>query len=524
MGRARRPLLSLAFLVALLPGWAGAEPFWTYTVRPGDTIWTPSRWPLLDWRRWGDLRRPNGIERPHALRPGERLRVPKAWLRSTTAPAGAGRVEAEAPRLPADPGGAARPPVEGEVTGSGGTASTGAGATVLIRFADGSGLTLQPESRLALDALRRVGKRGFVDARPCLEAGRAEAEVVPADRTEATFDLTTPSDVVRGIGLRVKLPDEAGEAGTTEVLKGRVDVTAAGLRRKVPAGFGTLTRRGRPPAAARILPPWLEPPEVEQNVGHHVILAKDSDFLDIRRDVTFRGGPIFLRDPPDGRWHTLVRVVTADDIEGRNARWETAVDARPVPPASVAPKAASPLRDGRAAFAWAGIEGARGYRLRVATDPNFASPLIDRPLVGGRPCIPERDLPLGPWWWRTATVDAAGERGPFPLPQGLVRVAPADPRAEIEAGGDGPVLRLPDPVPGQGYRFQLAAVPAFHETVMDRQGDAPLFGVPNLSPQACWFRARIREPDGCEGAFGPARRIEAEARRRRPLVWPLALP
>ena len=98
------PLLLMLLWVPLATPAAAqrADAVWNYTVRPGDDIWTISRRILVDGGLWKEVQARNAVERPRALRPGTRLAIPVAWLRTRPAPTTALDVEGEAGEGPAD--------------------------------------------------------------------------------------------------------------------------------------------------------------------------------------------------------------------------------------------------------------------------------------------------------------------------------------------------------------------------------------------------------------------------------------
>lgn len=93
-----------------------------------------------------------------------------------------------------------------------------------------------------------------------------------------------------------------------------------------------------------------------------------------------------------------------------------------------APALASPATGvvlAAARFDWAPVAAALGYRFFVATDPDFAFPvLVDRlPDAGWRPTRFELPAEAGAWWWRVEAIDADGFVG-MP-PAGRCFTAPA---------------------------------------------------------------------------------------------------
>jgi nucleoid-associated protein YgaU len=61
-------------LLAHEPGWS---PSITYTVAPGDTLWSIAASKLGDGNRWREIATLNALRRPDAITPGQTLKLPK---------------------------------------------------------------------------------------------------------------------------------------------------------------------------------------------------------------------------------------------------------------------------------------------------------------------------------------------------------------------------------------------------------------------------------------------------------------
>ena len=522
---------------------AAAEPYWTYTVRPGDNLWTLGRVLLLDRDRWQALQRLNAIDAPARLRPGSRLKIPLDWLKIRPAAVIVEAVSGEVDYRPAR-GGEGVPLGRGDALVAGDTITTGTGAKAVLRFADGSRLDVLPESEVVLDAVDLIGNRAIVSARVTVERGRVGARVVPVPGGAAAFELWTgpATTAVRGTDLRVKLFD-GGSATTTELLDGSAEVAASDVAETLSAGFGARTERGSPPSPPRPLlpapelgdapillerlPPRLPVPPVEGAAAYRVELASDPELNRLVRDVVGKRPEVGLGDVPDGAYALAVRAIDADGIEGRTALGRVEIDARPAPPAPIAPGRRGKVREATPELRWAAIEGIDAYRVQLARDRGFARGMIELGRVAGDRAVAPEPLDLGPWWWRIAAI-GGDETGPFSDPQPFTRVRPPDAAVAVERDGGGLVLRLAGAAPGQSFRFQLASDLKFAEIVLDLPSKEPFFAVPDLYPQVYWFRARVVDVDGYVGAFGPAQRIEIPPTARWPaylalLPWLLLL-
>ena len=196
------------------------------------------------------------VDLPSRLRPGTRLRIPTAWLKTQPAPVEVVHVRNDATVVRAGSG-QSEPLTAGMQLAAGDRVRTGADSSASLRFANGARLVLQAGSDLELDRLSSYGPTIIVDSSLRLEAGRVDVRA-PGDGSR--LEILTPAGVssIRGTEFRVGMA--APEAVMrTEVVKGMVAVEAQGRRQPVAAGSGTLTAAGQPPAPPV---PLLPPPDI----------------------------------------------------------------------------------------------------------------------------------------------------------------------------------------------------------------------------------------------------------------------
>jgi hypothetical protein len=496
---------------------------WRYSVRPGDNIWDLSRRYLADWRNWTVIQELNGIDEPRGIPPGSRLDIPLRLLRLD--PASATLVDLSG-SLVLLRDGAEVPVAPGIELRIGDRLVAGPEASGVVRFADNSTVTLGSDSELVFDRLGQYRGTGMVDTRLRLERGRLETEVQPAAGSGSHFEVWTPPSVssVRGTDLRVGL-DAEGERSVTEVLTGQVEVAAVATVRRVDGGFGTVTRQGDPPAPPRPLlePPPLEAlpaslerlplrlpmPELAGAEDFRFALATDPSFQPLLVEEIVPAGGAARLDLPDGRYAARLRGIEADGLEGRDQVWELEVFARPEPPTPLSPQRDGRLRDPLPQFGWSEPLDAAGYRFALATDPDFASPLVETDTLTSNSFMPATPLPLGTYYWRVGTIDADGRRGPWgDVLSFEVLAPPAEPAIdEMERDGGRFTIRLSALEPGQRVRFQIASDADFDEILYDQTADEPELVVPGLLPDDYWFRAQIIEADGYVADFSTPQRI-----------------
>ncbi len=246
----------LLFAILLVAPTTFAEN-WLYTVRPGDTLWGLCQQYTNKDDCWLKLGKHNGVEYPRKLPPGFIIEFPVAWLKNVPKPVVAKFVRGDV-QVVREKGAAAEPVTAGTELGIGAVITTGKGA-VSLRFADGSTMLLEPDSRLRLDTLSVFNDTGVVDSKVHLRAGSVKTRV-PKKQPRSRFQISTPAAVaaVRGTEFRVTA-DTANQTTNSaaimrsEVFAGLVDIEAQGQTVGVEAGFGLRTQAGEAPKAPKPL-------------------------------------------------------------------------------------------------------------------------------------------------------------------------------------------------------------------------------------------------------------------------------
>jgi hypothetical protein len=507
---------------------------WTYTARKGDNLWLLAEDFLVSMQHWREFRAMNNVPRPRQMAPGTVVRFPARWLRVTPAPVEVVAVSGSAIVRAAD--GSESPARVGATLGLGTSLTTGPGASVVLRFADGGRMLVRTRSEVRMDELGIYGKRRLqVGSRARLQRGRVEVEVPPGGGSR--MEITTPSAsaVVRGTRFRVSTESEVSR---TEVEEGRVQVASQSSTVSVEAGRGTLVRPGKPPsvpiplldaAALGSVPPVIQRrqirirwPDVAGAAGYAVQIATGEGIPTLLVDVSTASASLELPDLPDARYLLRVRAVDAQGLEGLSAEQAFELNARPEPPATLEPRPDATVRVTRPRFGWSEPVGVMAYRLQVATDAAFARRVHDDgDLTATNLELPDA-LEPGDYFWRVATVDGSGEQGPYGDTQ-LFTVRPAPPApgdAAAEVSENDVLLRWQAGQPGQTYEVEMAASEDFATDARTESVDEPQLSLP--IPEAdLWFRVRVVDTDGYRGPFGTPNRIEAPVQEP---WWLLGLP
>lgn len=502
---------------------------WTYRVRPGDTLWDVAGEYLTPSVPWQRLQEHNRVADPYQLAPGSTLRIPVRWLHRQPARAKvvAVRGDAEAQAT----AGRAAPVTAGMSLGSGAVVKTSPEATLSLQFADGSRLLLLGDSELLLERLTRLGRSGIADTRLRLRRGRIGNDVRHLRGPAANFIVDTPSasSAVRGTRFRV----EADATGTqTEVLEGRVAVSAGAKSALVRRGYGAVVAPDQPgvtPVALLAAPDLsglvpapqvtrapLTWPAVAGARQYRIQISEHVRFDSLQVDTLVDTPGYALPPLEEGRYHVRVRAIDVRGLEGRDAVAQLQVDGLLQAPYSIAPVAASVVRTPDVALSWTQAPGAAAYDYEVAGATGFAQPIAHARVEDATSAaLPQ--LPPGDYTWRIRSVDRAGRTGPFGDPiaftlRPLAEVTSIDGSA-AEAGDRRHVtFRWPAGQPGQRYRFQMSRTPDFREVTVDETVSEAEITLPRLRSGTWYLRAQTIDADGFEGPFPRPQVVEVPCR------------
>lgn len=535
--RRHGPWLALLGLVWLLSAECQAQ-YWVYTVRPGDNLWTISERYLASMGYWRPLQELNDVSQPRRMPPGSSIRVPIRWLK--VQPAAASVADLQGAGEKTDGLSGQRMALQaGMALRAGDVVTTGPGSSAVVEFADGSRFLMQEETRLRFDTVSEYGTSGMIDARMRLQEGRLDVRTAPGRAPGTRFEILTPAAIaaVRGTEYRVAMEPERATA-LTEVLGGEVAVTGRGstLTRHVPAGFGTITVTGQPPAPPVPLlpPPDLSVlPEVHDRVplqfglaplagaaAHRLQIAVDTEFKAPLFDRTARALGLSGPDLPDGHYLVRVRGIDQGGLEGSDATRRFEIDARPEPPLLMTPDEGSTVREPLPRFQWTEPQEARAYHFQL-TPSDFGTPTHDLREHDSTGFTPSDELPPGTYHWRVATVSGAGEHGPFSDPQTFVlRPAPEGPEVdEPEIDEATMVFRWRAGLSGQRYQIQVASDGGFENVVIDRTVEQPRLEIPRPTPGRYYLRVRTIDVDGYVGKYGQRQTVDVPPTS----YWPYAV-
>lgn len=513
-------VLSGVAVLTVAAGALAADVEVIYSTRAGDTLIGLERQFLAAPFGWKGLQSRNHIPNPARMPIGSQLRIPEGWLRveprSARVLAVQGDVTVDGRRLAVN-----------ETLPGGSRLRTGDEAFVTLLMPDDSRLTVQPGSLARLDKVQ--GFRGFdgQDTRVYLERGRLETVVTAQRGPAARYQVRTPTAVVgvRGTAFRVGSDIAAGSA-QAEVTGGEVRMSplGAGPATALPAGFGVVARAGASIPAPRPLlraprldgvPAVLERVDmrfpfavVEGAVRYRAQLARDEAFNDVVMDGVFDASPARFAGLADGDYWLRVRAIDDAGLEGYDASRAFALRARPEPPRTAAPRAAT--------LSWQPEPEAAGYRVQVSRDMGF------KDLTGewdSPAAAVDTGLPPGAYFWRVATLGGDGRCGPWGDIQPLaVRRAPGPVALSVYNSR----LRFAWPAEpgGRIYEFQLARDASFGDPLIAQRIGEPALTIPAPGAGAYALRVRAFDADGVASPWSAVQTLS----HHYVLPWSLSAP
>ncbi len=315
---------------------SASEPALAYTVRAGDKLIRLSTQLLKQPSDWAEVARFNQLANPDALRPGQKILVPVRLMKSAPA---SGRIVS----VSGDVKLGAATAQAGSALPEGARLQTGANSSALIELADGSRITLLPNTLAELATSRGYAMRGtgsgvttWFSGLMRLAQGSLDLAASKLANRATPLQIQTPTSLVgvRGTQFRVAYDDPATQNARTEVIEGLVqaDNPAQGSGAALEKGKGAvlnpaikdikvvdlLAAPDLSATPATIFKPrarWVMP-VLDGAAAFRVQVASDAAFGQIVRDLVVKGGAADLADLPDGNWFARIRGIDADGIEG----------------------------------------------------------------------------------------------------------------------------------------------------------------------------------------------------------------
>lgn len=469
-----RWLAAVGLMLLCLPASAGD---WEYSVRPGESLWQIATRYCGSHRHAERLLRHNGLADAAALRAGVVLRIPVDCL--VMQPASAKVVESGAGATLVRHG-TPVPATSGQVIEMGDSLVTGEGFAV-VEFADGSRLTVRPQSEIQFVLLSTHGASGMVDTLTRVRKGRVQHQVNSNQgRTgpEHRHRISTPvgAAAVRGTEYRVELPSE--DKTTVATTRGAVNFgTATAASIAVPAGTGVVATPAST-AAENLLPAPVLPDALRKGQGRPIEWPAVEGARAYRVTLSGAGTPLgeavvdspaWTVDAEPGHYTLTLRAIASSDLEGMDA--STPLEVIPAGPSGLGSDTAGANSDlvrlrwnatGPGPFA-AHIEGA-GAPIELAAQRGLA----------------EASLPPGRYRWRVKGVDTDwSDPAEF-----VVVPRPATGAVAQRKGPRDPLVLTWQP-PAHDVSAYHLRVSASGRTLIDREISTPSVTLDELSGVRC---------------------------------------
>ena len=317
---------------------AGPEPVFLYTVRKGDELIKMSAESFSSPDDWKEIVALNKMKDPNAIQPGQILKIPTRLMKlfplNATLVSTSGDVQLGGIKVGV-----------GTAVPEGSKLQTGRNSSAVLELADGSRVTMLPNTLAELATSRSYGLRGdtavsgstnWFSGLMRLSTGVLETLATKNVKRNSPLQIETPTSLVgvRGTQFRVAYDDPVSQNARTEVLEGnvRADNPAQGSGTDLPEGKGSVFNAAVKAIAVVDLPKapdlskvpdlifkpqalWPMPATTSYKIFRAQI-AGDRNFDKIVRDVVVKDGNADFADLPNGQWFARVRSIRDDGIEG----------------------------------------------------------------------------------------------------------------------------------------------------------------------------------------------------------------
>ncbi len=313
------------------------EPSLPYTIKPKDKLIVLSVQILTNPQDWTEVARFNQLKNPNAITPGQVINIPTRLMKSQP-------IEGKVISTYGDVKLSGTAAAVGNPINEGSKLQTGANSSAVVELADGSRITLLPNTLAELVTSRNYASRDAASSGSTnlfsglirLAQGALDTLASKSTRRATPLRVETPTSTmgVRGTQFRVSYDDPVSKIARTEVLEGlvRTDNPAQNVGVDLPQGKGAvlnptsndikvadlLKAPDLSAISADILKPlalWLMP-TLEGAKSYRVQIAIDDSFSKIVRDLVVTDGRADLANLPNGGWFARVRGIDANGLEG----------------------------------------------------------------------------------------------------------------------------------------------------------------------------------------------------------------
>ncbi|OZG72581.1 peptidoglycan-binding protein [Hahella sp. CCB-MM4] len=497
---------------------------WVYTARPNDTLQTIAEKYLMPDRHWDALVRYNKLDGSGRLKAGTLINIPVAWLKHYPQPATLivthGDVWLRRAHttnyIPALPG--SKLNIGDELKTQEGQA--------LVKFADGSSLSVAYQSIVIFNTLTHFSDTGMVDTRFRLLKGSIETNVTPRKGPAARYEVTTPSAVaaVRGTAFRMNV---TATVTVTEVTKGVVEVSNNVTSRRLTKGQGAVVSESitfgdlpllpapdvKAPATMSELPFQLTWAVLDGAVAYRVeLFTDDPDTLPILAE-RIDSPNIELPRLNNGEYRLRIRGIAADDLEGVDTEVKFRVEQKAAPAKLLQPLSGAFLDIPSPTFSWKVEAPYMLSSLEISHDPQFTELYSRSPFSATDNTQSDRPLSAGKYYWRVVTL-VGGDNFNYSQSRPLTIQGRLDPTEVIAVNyleDQAKVFwkTVPDAL---GYHVQLAEDELFTRVIREYEIDKTYANVLLEPGKTYWIRVKGLGDDLHASEFGQAQIIKIQSR------------
>ena len=500
-----------------------------YKTIPGDSLWNIAQRHLHNIKLWTELKKINHLPNDDYIEPGTLIKVPRKWLKINQSTAtlvnaigGVKVVNGEKQTLEF---GKDFTEKDSLILATGDMILTGDDGLATILFKDGSRLLLQSNSELVLNDLIALGDGSLSDIKLQLDKGRLENRVYssPISNTNYEVKTATATTSVRGTVFRMGLEDEDS---VTEVVSGKVAAKAqeGESAAELLAGQAIIISKDGdakqvemlPPPAFANFPQLIEAVPIKidvETVGGVVgyatkIIPVGSDEQDAVSSMRSEGDVLLGNDLPDGRYQMMVSAIDQNGVTGQPATYEFILNARPFAAVLTTPAQDEKVLLRNLTFNWdKATDEAKTFYLQVARDDKFRDIVIDADNLT-EPTYKPEDLLSGIYFWRVASIDSEGMRGPFSATKDF-RILLEDPNLEKANVKTVDVQLEWAPLEaGTKYLIQISDSTKFEKIILEHSLTENTVFVENLAPGTYFFRIQSTASDNYVSKWGLPHQFE----------------
>jgi len=529
---------SFIFLFMLLLSVSTIANDWAYTLKPGEKLEDVGRKYLSTSKHFKPLLTLNNITDPQKVSAGRKIIIPIRWMKKQPSSALISEIVGEVTIIRSS---RIRKPNNTDQNRlfAGDRVVTGDKSSIVLIFADRSRLLLHENSELVMDSLSEFGDSGMIDTNLRLPSGKLESKVNPDKKPATRFEITTPAAIaaVRGTDFRIG-SDLQNRLTRSGVIEGLIDVIGTGATTPVPAGFGTVTKKGAAPQKPRKLlkapdtskitrivrqfPTTMNWPALQGARSYRIQLfaEKQPDRMLVNQT---REQPVFeLNQHADARYTLRIRAIDEIGLEGLDAVHHFAINTSIVKPALLKRVDKVASNNDQHKFEWKENSEFNEYHFQLATDTGFNNIIIDQGGISTNSYITEQDLPAQKYYWRIKgkLQDSAwsiySDTGVF-----LIETIPLSPIMS-EPMLDHLYIHFNwEPVkPITRYQFQLARHPVEWSSINKYTVWSSHISLLRPGPGTYYYRARAFPLKGPAGLFSDWKKLPVPQQHPQPIWLP----